>query len=121
MSDDRDDRPLVLATRMGKHCGHWNPVVCESERVVTCASCGATLDALEVLYRMARYRDRLLFDRKHFENEIARLRAERDGLQRDVRNLKGTMYRAKRKAMAEAPPEPPPANVVPLRPGKGAR
>jgi FtsZ-binding cell division protein ZapB len=119
MSDDDDSnvrRPFEVSVRRGKFCRHRQTEVCGEERVVTCKVCGAVLDPIDVLLRMAQSRERLVFEKRYLSNEVNELKVARDELKREVRNLKGSIRRRTPK------PEPAaPENVVPLHRGKGIR
>jgi hypothetical protein len=113
MSDEEKDnveKPLDVTVKRGKWCNHNSTAVCGEDRTVTCNACGAVLDPLDVLMKYARYRERLVFENKHARNEINRLQTVREDLERQVRNLKGTIRRRTPKT-EPAPPE----NVTTLR------
>jgi len=112
---DNVERPFELSTKRGTLCGHWQPVVCESERSVSCKACGAPLDPITVLVRMAKHRERLMFEGQHLRTEINRLAERVDELKREERNLKS---RARRRSAKALEPEATPENVVPLYRGK---
>jgi len=106
------EKPFELTRRRGKHCLHRATEVCGEERIVTCKTCGATLDPIEVLVMMAGYRERLMFENKHARDQRDRVRAELEELKRDVRNTKARIRRNTPKAPETVAPELVPGAVI---------
>jgi len=102
-------RPISTTRRRGKFCRHRNTFVCEEQRSVECADCGAKLDPIDVLIQHMRHRERLMFEARFLQSDITRLKTELEVIKRDVRNGRARIRRNTPKA------DPPVAkNVIEL-------
>lgn len=83
-------------------CAHHETIVDTQARLVRCRSCGADLDAMDVLGQIAFEWERLaeaIKERERLDREIADLRAEEKRVKSRLRN-------ARKRANREVPPVP---------------
>lgn len=91
----RAESPLVQRRKRERpYCGHWGAEVDAQAREVTCQECGADLDPIEVLNRLAFEEMKLIWSKE----ERDKLLQEREDLKREIRNLKAQKRRAEKDA-----------------------
>lgn len=85
--------PALIENRNSKFCAHNNKTIDRNKRQVVCSSkeCGAILDPIEVLARLASDGTDLLWAReelRRLNTEIRKLELERSNLKGSVAGLK---------------------------------
>ena len=99
---DGDRRRHVLKRRRFDSCQHGRIIVDEAVREVTCAKCGAKLDAFSILLDYAKRDDRAWMTWLGLVAKTKSLREKKDKLESEVRNLKATVRRWREKGASSA-------------------
>lgn len=93
-----DDRPATqFEVRRGTYCSHARVEICDEQREVACASCGAKLDPFDVLHGFAT-KERWL---GHIDDERRMLQKKIDTMKAEERRVKARLRTANRAAPAE--------------------
>jgi len=93
--DFTGERPALESKRSGSYCRHAQVVVDDATRSVKCKACGRPLDAWRVLWREATNQTNLFGRLQDLKARIARATDELTEINRQLRNAKARLKRAK--------------------------
>jgi cell division protein FtsB len=83
--------PVATDRLKDGHCRHRHSTVHPNKRIVVCSACGAQLDPIAELVRLANIADRFKWiasEKEKIEKEIERLKRERRNLRAQVQRLR---------------------------------